>query len=66
MAELLRDKLPEHEHTIERIATALITDRDMQDFAKMIQDVYRYSYLKGGIEIKNQVEAAGIKVDFKS
>jgi hypothetical protein len=62
MFDILRERFPKHEEIIERIASALVTQTDMQSFGKMIVDVYEVAYFKALEEQKEILKKAGIKV----
>lgn len=61
-AELLKDKYPPFEAIIERVSAALVTDKDLQEFGKIITTVFEAGYFKAVNDYKGQCEKLGIKV----
>ena len=63
MAELLKAKYVNHDAIIERVASSLVTERDLQEFGRLITDVYEAAYLKAVNDYKSQFEKLGINVN---
>lgn len=60
--ELLQEKYPPDDTIIERIATSLSTDRDIEDFGKLIMEVYHKAYYRAVNDYKEQAEKMGLKI----
>jgi hypothetical protein len=61
--EILREKFPRNEEIIERVASALVTQGDLQGFSQLIIDVFETGYFKSLNEHKDILTKAGIKVN---
>ena len=62
MHEFLQDRYIAHDEIIERLTTALQTDKDTQSFLKMIMDCYELGYLRAVSDHKTQLAAMGFDV----
>lgn len=62
--DLLKVNFAAHDQTIERVSTALLTDKDLEDFGKLIGQVYETGYRKAIDDYKGQLEAMGLQVKF--
>lgn len=60
--ELLKMNYASHDPIIERISTSLVTEKDLDDFGKLIGQVYETGYKKAVEDYKKQVEQMGLKV----
>lgn len=60
--DLLGRDYPPHETVIERISTSLTTQQDMEDFGKLVTQIYQTAYKKAVDDYKGQVEKLGIRV----
>ncbi len=60
--DLLKLKYASHDQIIERVATSLVTDKDVEDFGKLIGEVFELGFRKAGEEYGKQIEALGYKV----
>lgn len=60
--ELLKIDYVAHDTIIERISSALVTERDVEDFGKLIGQVYEKGYRKAVDDYRKQVEDMGLKV----
>lgn len=63
MFEMLKERYPKHQLIIERVASSLVTPSDLEDFGKMIVDIYELGFLKAVNDYKSQVEKAGMKIN---
>ena len=64
--EILREKFPRNEEIIERVASALVTQGDLQGFSQLIIDVFETGYFKSLNEHKDILTRAGLKVNVVS
>jgi hypothetical protein len=55
-----------HDAIIDRVAAALTTDKDLEDFGKLISQVYERGYKKAVNDHKEQMEKLGLKVHLTS
>ena len=60
--DILRENYGPHDEIIERVATSLATDKDMEDFGKLIGQVYQTAYMKAVNEYRDQAEKMGLTV----
>lgn len=60
--DLLKEDFPKHEEIVERISTSLLTDKDVEDFGKLISKVYETAYRKCVDDYKKEFEKLGVKI----
>lgn len=60
--ELLGLQYSAHDSIIERISTSLSTEKDVEDFGKLIGQVYEVAYKRAVNDYKVEVEKLGLKV----
>ncbi len=60
--DLLKINYASHDTIIERISTSLTTDKDLEDFGKLIGQVYDSAYRKAVDDYREQVEKLGLKI----
>jgi len=63
MFDILKERFSRNEDIIERVSSALITEKDLQAFGKMIVDVYEEAYFKSLDDQKDMLKKSGIKVN---
>lgn len=63
LAELLKEKYVPHDQIADRVATALVTEKDMESFGKLMVDVYEKGYLKAVEDYRAQFEKLGVKIN---
>lgn len=51
-----------HDIIIERIATSLTTDKDVEDFAKLVNSIFELGFRKAVEDYKDQVESLGFSI----
>ena len=51
---------------IERVASALATDKDVEDFGKVMGGLYESGYRKAVADLKGQMEKHGLQVDIQT
>ncbi len=61
-AELLKERYQKHDSIIERVATSLVTDTDLQDFGKLVTEVYESAYRKAVNDYQVELDKIGVKV----
>lgn len=61
-SELLTSDYPKHDETVERISTAMLTDLDVENFGKLIMNVYEAAYKKAVADYKTEFEKMGVKI----
>ena len=66
MFEILKEKYPKHEILLERIGSALQTDKDLKEFFSLIIDVYEVGFMKAVDEHKEQLQKLGLGVKITS
>ena len=60
--ELLKVKYASHDEIIERVSSVLITEKDVENFGKLIGQVYEIGYVKAVDDYRKQIEEMGLKV----
>lgn len=61
--ELLQGRYPKNDAIIERISMAIATDKDLQEFGRLVIDVYETAYLKAVNDYKKEFERMGVKIN---
>lgn len=61
-ADILYGRVVQHEDIIERISHALATNKDMENFGKLVADVYDVAYRRAAADYQEQGEKAGFNV----
>lgn len=61
--DLLGMDYSSHDTIIERVSTALTTQKDLEDFGKLIGQVYEKGFRRAIDEYKKEVEKLGLKVN---
>lgn len=61
--DLLKINYSSHDTIIERIATSLTTDKDLEDFGKLISQIYETGFRKAIEEYAKEAEKVGLKVN---
>lgn len=64
--ELLGSDYAPHDTIIERVSGSLQTEKDVEDFGKLIGQVYEKAYRKAVEDYKVEVERLGLKVSIGS
>lgn len=60
--ELLHINYATHDSIIERVSTSLVTEKDLDEFGKLIGQVYETGYRKAVDDCRKQFEDMGLKV----
>lgn len=60
--DLLNLNYAAHDQIIERVATALTTEKDLEDFGKLIGQVFDIGYRRAVEDYRKQIEEMGLKV----
>lgn len=60
--ELLGMDYAAHDQIIERVATSLTTEKDLEEFGKLIGQVYELGFRKAIEEYAKEAERVGLKV----
>lgn len=66
MADVLEEKYSNYDDLTSRISRELITESDLNNFAKMINDVYEMGYKKAIGEYKDKLVDFGIQVQIQA
>lgn len=62
VSDLLQERYAEHDQIVERIATSLVTTKDLQDFGNLLSQIYEVGYRKAIDDNKKQLEKLGYNV----
>jgi hypothetical protein len=60
--EMLGDEYAAHDTIVERAATALTTDKDLEDFGRLISKVYECGFRRAAAEYAKEAEKLGLTV----
>lgn len=61
--EILKDKYPKHHDIVERIASNLQTEKDLQNFGALVVELFEMAYAKAVEDYKAELGRMGYKVD---
>ena len=64
--QILENKYHNYESLAERVSTSLVTDKDLEEFGKLLADLYEAGFLKAMNQYKEQMDNLGIKVKIMS
>ena len=62
VSELVKKDYQQHEEILERIATSLSTEKDLDSFGKLIMNIYESAYKKAVNVYKVEFEKMGVKI----
>jgi hypothetical protein len=62
MFEVLKERYSKNEDVIERIANALQTSKDIDNFGKLIADIYEMGFLRAVDSYKTELAKLGYNV----
>jgi hypothetical protein len=60
--DVLKDKYPQDDSIIERIAKSLVTEKDINDFNQLVISIYTAGFLEATKQYKEQAEKIGYKI----
>jgi hypothetical protein len=60
--ELLQLNYAAHDQIVERVSSTLVTDRDLEDFSKLVGQIFEAGYKKAVDDYRKQFEDMGLKV----
>ncbi len=66
IADVLGEKGIDHINILERLSTVMITNKDLEEFSKLMSDVYGKGYQKAINDNKAQLEKLGYSVELKT
>lgn len=66
LMDLLKERYVENDLIIERLSTAIVTSKDLEDFGKLVGHIYEVGYKKAVIEHQQQLENLGYNVSIVS
>jgi len=61
-AGILQERFPRHENTVERVATAIVTEADLEAFGKLMGDLFEVGYMKAVNDYRDEFERMGVKI----
>jgi hypothetical protein len=64
MAQILESRYTSYDDLLSRLTTELVTDNDINTFAKLVNDIYEIGYKKAVEDYKEQLSRFGIQVTF--
>ena len=66
MFDVLKERFAQNEQIVDRIGHSLVTQEDMNQFLKLVTDVYEVAYLKAVNDHRGQLEKLGLEVTITS
>lgn len=63
LADLLQSDYTAHDQIVERISASLVTQKDLEDFGKLIGCVYSAGFMKAFNDYKDQLEKLGLNIN---
>jgi len=63
LSDLLQQEYPKHDPLIERIAASLVTQKDLEDFSKLIGTIYSAGFMKAFNDYKSQLKDLGLNIE---
>jgi len=63
LADLLGNDYTAHDQLVERISASLVTQKDLEDFGKLIGCVYSAGFMKAFNDYKGQLEKLGLNIN---
>lgn len=61
--DLLQQGYTQHDPIVERISSALVTQKDLEDFGQLIGSVYSAGFMKAYKDYKTELEKVGLKIN---
>ena len=61
--DMLKINYTSHDTIIERVSCSLTTEKDLEDFGKLIGQVYETGYKKAVDDYREQIEKLGLKIE---
>jgi hypothetical protein len=63
LGQLLQERVINHDELIDRIASVIVTEKDMTRFTQMAMDLYEKGYLKSVQDHSEELRKMGVKVE---
>jgi hypothetical protein len=63
LADLLKNDYDAHDQVVERISASLVTQKDLEEFGKLIGCVYSAGFMKAFTDYKSQLEKLGLNIN---
>ena len=60
--EILKERYPRNENIIDRLAACIVTARDLQEFGKLINEIYEVGYLKAVGDYRHLLPGREVRV----
>ena len=60
MFDVLKERYAQNEQIIDRLGVTLLTEGDLNNFMKMVADIYESAYMKAVEDHKEQLQKAGL------
>jgi hypothetical protein len=64
--DLLKIDYTVHDQIVERISTAMTTEKDIQDFGKLVGQIFHSGYTQAVNDCQKQLDSKGIKISIES
>lgn len=63
--DILQERYPKHDALVDRVGHYLVTSKDMDDFTKLVADLFEVGYLKCLNEYRDKLKSHGLSVKIK-
>lgn len=63
LSDLLKSDYTVHDPVVERLSASLVTQKDLEDFGKLIGEVYSAGFMKAFNDYKSQLEKLGLNIN---
>jgi hypothetical protein len=65
LSDVLKEYYPQDDSIIDRIAKSLVTEKDLNDFNKLIVSIYTVGFAEAARQNKEMFEKLGYKINIK-
>ena len=63
LMEILQDRYLKQDPIVDRVASSLVTERDVDEFGKLVADIYEVGFMKCLNDYKNRLMELGLNVN---
>jgi len=62
LGELLKERYQQHDQIADRVAASLITESDLEQFGKLMTEIFDLGYTKAINDYREQFEKLGVQI----
>jgi hypothetical protein len=66
MFDILQSRYVKHEKFLEALSKFITTKEELENFGKLVADIYESGFLKAFNDYKNQIEKLGLKISISA